>query len=122
MNSEIKTFEKNSKIFRQGEKAAAAYLIKSGVVRIYLDEAGQQKEIARLSEGEIFGEMALIEVKYHTMNAEAVSRTELILIRPEELEAKLRKVDPLIKSLINMFIDRMRKSNEEVLHPSSTPP
>lgn len=112
MKKEIRKFPKGSIVFRTGEKVAAAYLIKSGIVTIYGYDGAEKKEFAKMTEGDIFGEMALIECKHHSMTAEASSDSVLILIRPEELEEKLKNADPLVRNLIHMFIDRMRKTND----------
>lgn len=85
-------------IMRQGEPADALYLIESGQVVV---EQGSQP-IAGLSEGDFFGEMALLTSQPHRANVRALTPTDILALpgaafqrlieeRPD-LEAQLRMV------------------------------
>ena len=48
-------------IFSEGDPGEHAYRIISGCVDIIIQEEGQQVVLATLGEGEVFGEMAMID-------------------------------------------------------------
>jgi hypothetical protein len=56
----IETYEPGEIIFRQGESGDVAYFVQSGEVQVLEEEGGVEKPIGVLSEGQYFGEMALL--------------------------------------------------------------
>jgi len=55
------SYPKGRDIFREADPGDAMYIIKKGTVKIYKEDKNRKKFIAMLSEGEFFGEMALID-------------------------------------------------------------
>lgn len=108
-----KIFEKDKFIIRQGESAQAAYLIKNGLVKVYRMEGDREIEVARLSSGEIFGEMALIEKRHHSMNVKTIIETEVALIRPETIHKKIRTADPLLRAILMSVMQRLTRMDQK---------
>lgn len=54
-------FEPGQPIIRQGDPADACYVIVRGAVQVVREEDGQETELARLAEGDSFGELALLQ-------------------------------------------------------------
>jgi len=98
-------------IFKSGDEATESYLLYSGQVRIYNLENGIKKEIAILKENDIFGEMALIKNKTHTYSAEAIEKSVVVVITKDILQEKLINADPLLQSLIHIYIKRIYEAN-----------
>ena len=66
--------KKNEIIFHQGEKANTAYLIEAGQVEIYYTNKNHiDTQLTILGQGELFGEMALIDANVRSASARAVS-------------------------------------------------
>src|SRR5215510_10933340 len=60
----------NTRLFRQGEKGDAMYLIESGRVRISIrDEDKNDVTLAELAQGDFFGEMSLIDGRQRSADA-----------------------------------------------------
>ena len=58
----VKTFSRGDIIFRQGDPGDCMFDIQSGAVDIYVNFGGtNEKKIAGLSAGDLFGEMSLID-------------------------------------------------------------
>jgi len=53
-------FEAGEEIVRQGESGRKLYLLASGQVEIVVNDAGRERRVNTLNEGEFFGEMALL--------------------------------------------------------------
>src|SRR5574337_652145 len=67
------TFATDQTIYAPGQRSVGAYLIKQGKVKLaYLDESGKKLTLAILGEGDIFGEMALVNQAPHETAAEAL--------------------------------------------------
>lgn len=68
-------------IFRQGELGDCAYFIQSGEVEVIRQENGAENIIATLSEGEYFGEKALISSAPRSSTIRAATQTRVGVIR-----------------------------------------
>ena len=66
-----KAYTNGEYIFREGESAAYAYVIKSGVVEIVKNSASGVQVLAELTPPTIFGEMALIDGNPRSAGARA---------------------------------------------------
>ena len=67
--------------------------------------------IGEASAGEIIGEMAIIDVVPRMASARAVVDTVLAPIPRDDLKARLdrlEKIDPVLRRLMSMFMQRMR--------------
>jgi len=69
-------FEPGQEVFRQGDEGECAYFIRSGEVEVLQDG----KVIARLSNGQYFGEMALIRNAPRNATVRAVAKTEVAVL------------------------------------------
>ncbi len=76
-----KTFKPDSVIFRKGDKGSDAFVVLKGQVDILGKGAdGKLKTFASLQEGELFGEMALLNNSIRTANAVTKEGCELLVI------------------------------------------
>ncbi len=100
-----RSYKKGEIIFKENEERTYAFIIEKGKVSIK-DE--NEKTLAKLGAGEIFGEMALIEEGQRTANAIASTQCELFLISRDTLFDKMNNIDPLISLLISMLVERYR--------------
>jgi putative ABC transport system ATP-binding protein len=56
----LERFEPGAAIIRQGERGEKFYLIRRGSVEVFKDTAQRPRQVARLGEGDFFGEIALV--------------------------------------------------------------
>jgi EAL domain-containing protein (putative c-di-GMP-specific phosphodiesterase class I) len=99
-------FSTGDLIFQKGEAGDFAYLIESGQVEISDPDIGCV--IARIGEGELIGEIALIDQHPRTASARAVQDAVLIEVRRERVEQLLQDTDPIIRHLLNVVLRRFR--------------
>ncbi|RCX30295.1 EAL domain-containing protein [Thioalbus denitrificans] len=104
-----KTFRSGSIIFREGEPGTAAYIIEKGMVEIAALQRGERRVMALLTEGEIFGEMALIDDGLRSATATAVQDTEVLVINREYVRDRLDGTDPLLKLFLHVILKRLRE-------------
>ena len=79
--SAFEIYDTGQIIFRQGESGDCAYFIQSGEVEMIRHENGCEYVIAKLSEGEYFGEKALISSSPRTATIRAATQTRVGVIR-----------------------------------------
>ena len=93
-------------IYREGERGGALYVIKKGGVRVYrTGKSMAEVELARLKEGDIFGEMSFLDESPHTATIAALEETEVLMLPKSRFE-ELVDHNPRIAYLIirNMLL------------------
>lgn len=98
-------------IFREGEYGDEIYLLKKGRVKIYREINGDEKVLAVLEGGSVFGEMAVIENDTRSASAQAIVKSELIIVDRSALLDKIKE-NSFIRYLISSLISRLKKVNE----------
>lgn len=107
----IKSFYKGQVIFREGQEATVAFMIKKGAVNIFRSASNKKIILARLKEGEIFGEMGVLTQGPRTANAEAAEYCELLVLTDQLLKSLLKQCPKTIQHLTNLLIDRLKKTD-----------
>lgn len=102
-------------IIEQGAPAMEAFLIESGRVKVTIEKEGKTVELAQLSADQIFGETALFKGSDYGATVTAIEETTVVKITPDILDIKIRLCDPMIRALIQMMMERQRRSNDELI-------
>ena len=103
---------KGDEVFRDGDPGEAAYLVESGVIGIFKTVEGEEIQLATMSDGELFGEMAIIDGSARMAHAVALEDSVIVSIPRTGIEAMLAKQNPLIKTLIQILVDNLRNVHE----------
>lgn len=98
-------------IFHEGEGADCGYLVEAGRVEISVNKHGDRVIIASLEEGELFGEVALIDGKDRTATATAVEDSVIFKVIPEQFQRRLKEADPLVNMLVKILLSRVRDTH-----------
>lgn len=112
--------KKGEVVFKEGDVSDNAYIIKTGQIEISKGEGKQKVVLAVLKEGDIFGEMGLIEDKPRSATATALDDAHLKAINHEKFNELFLK-DPA--SLIPFFravFERLRTMNGMLLYREPT--
>ncbi|MBI3585765.1 MAG: cyclic nucleotide-binding domain-containing protein [Ignavibacteriales bacterium] len=106
-------------VFFQGDPGLGMYIVQEGEISITIaGKDGGEKELAVLSEGDFFGELALLDES--PRSATAICRTKCSLIgffRPDLFELIEKKRDLGIKivlKLAEIVAERLRKTDREL--------
>ncbi len=104
---QVETVAANGYIVRQGERGDTMYLILEGTAKVEIEtESGERMLVGELSEGEIFGEMALINEVERTANVIATEETEVLSIDWDSLR-RTRRIFPWISTQLFLNISRV---------------
>ncbi|HIJ61381.1 MAG TPA: cyclic nucleotide-binding domain-containing protein [Rhodospirillaceae bacterium] len=105
-------------IFKEGEMGRrCAYLVEQGRVEISKKTAeGMDKVLGYIPTGGVFGEMALVDNKPRMAKATAAEPSTLIIVTEAALEMKLRKTDPFIRGLLNIFVRNIRDLTDQIIN------
>lgn len=95
-------------VFKEGDMGHDAYLIERGCINITINRDGEERVVASLREGEMFGEIALIDQMTRTASAIAIEATTLIPITRDLMVSKLKQSDSLLSHMLEVVVDRYR--------------
>ena len=109
------TFSKDQVIFRQGEFASVMYDILSGEIGIYTDYQGaDEKQIAVLKAGDLFGEMGLIENYPRSATAVALADgTAVAELEESDLRTYLQDKPEKLLQVMRQLSSRIRETTEK---------
>lgn len=87
---QLRRYSAGQEIVRQGEKGEELFLIKSGKVKVLRD----QKEVAQLHAGDIFGEQALTTDEARNASVAAVEDVEVYALGKQDFKNAMAASDP----------------------------
>jgi CRP-like cAMP-binding protein len=107
--AERHSFPANTVLFRQGDAGDALYIILSGHIRIYLEQAQQPDlTLRQYGPGDILGEFALIDQRLRSTSAAAVEPLEALMIRRQPFIGFLREHPVVGLALMRSLTERIR--------------
>lgn len=112
---------KGDVLFREGETGTEAYLIKNGYVSVSKMDKGKRVNLAAKAEGEIVGEMALIDDTTRSATVVAESDIEVVIITKKELEDMLAGSPKTLAAIIHQLLESLRCANDIIAMYASRP-
>jgi CRP-like cAMP-binding protein len=108
-----RTFRKGQVILRQGEEGDSLFVIVAGRVRIYtLSPEGHELSMSIFDEGDFFGEMALLSGEPRSASAEAMERTEVLVLQRRAFRNHLVSNPSAAIHVIETLSQRLRRTTE----------
>ncbi len=116
-----KTFEPGQVIFKEGETGEEMFIIIQGEVEIRKRTSAKAfKTLIKFHEGDIFGEMALIENKSRSATAIALKPCRMLVMNEALLDKMLESNPDFAKKMIRILSERIRKANAIIENIAST--
>lgn len=110
------SYRADETIFDEGDRGDYAYLVKEGRVEIRVGSRGDNPQvIAVLKKGDILGEMALLDDRPRMATAIAKEPTKLVAISKKEFSSRLTDLDPSMRRVITILVQRVRDVTEEFM-------
>ncbi len=112
---EIKSWPDSSQIIIEGESGDAVYFIISGKVKVTLyGEEGREIVLAMLNEGDMFGEMSIIDDKPRSANVEAVSALECLVVSKSAFLEYLSRHHKVYMRFFAYLTGRLREATRKI--------
>lgn len=109
-------YKEGDTIFHRNDPGVALYLIISGKVKIHNETTdGTDCIIAILSEGEFFGELAVIDGNERSADATTIEPTELLMLTKDDLHDILQRYPKISLTLLSTLSGRLRRTTEAYL-------
>jgi CRP/FNR family transcriptional regulator len=101
------SYDEGNMIFCEHEPGDELHIIQRGKVKISKVVDGRERILAFLQEGDIFGEMAILNNKPRSANAIAWKETDTLAITKKNFEAVVKAQPQLATRLIQLLSDRI---------------
>ncbi|MEW6162714.1 MAG: cyclic nucleotide-binding domain-containing protein [Nitrospirota bacterium] len=108
--AEIKSFSDSEKVIEEGDSGDSLFIVKSGQARVISHILGKKIELATLSEGDVFGEIAFLTGRPRTASVIAKGPLVVIEIRRQLLEEVIEKNPDVLYKLEDFYQQRLQNT------------
>lgn len=109
-----KSYPPGGILFSEGEKSSEVYRILRGRVEISIEGNEKAVVLAQLSEGDIFGEMAMVDERPRSATARAATAVECEVMSPEDFQRAIIENPRSLIPYLASFFERLRTLNDRL--------
>ena len=110
-----RTFDKGQLIILAEETGDTLFIIRGGQVKVSLiHEDGKEFILSLLGQGEVFGELSLLDDRPRSANVTAMVETELLMLRRSDFLDLVGRVPQIAVSLLGELASRLRRTDDQV--------
>ena len=111
----VARYAEGNQIFAKGDPGNSMMAVLKGRVMISTPSLdGRQVVLTVFRDGDVFGEIALLDGKERTADATAMTECELLVVPRRSLLSLLERRPDLCVSLMVVLCERLRRTNEQV--------
>ncbi len=97
-----------------GQRGNTLYLIMEGQVQVLYPARSQEFELARLSAGDFFGEMALLNEEPRSATVRTLEPTRVLALAKEDFRKIIRESSDVAVELLRVLSVRIRNADEQL--------
>ncbi len=113
--SKFKNVDKGDFVFRRDEPGTILFIVIDGMIKIHYGmDRTRQKTLALLTQGEFFGEMAILTDSGRSADAEAVENSKVLLIRKNDFINLLEKNNAFCIELLREMCRRLETADKQI--------
>jgi CRP/FNR family transcriptional regulator, cyclic AMP receptor protein len=110
---EQRTCDAGETIFHHGEPGDEIFLVGNGRVEAFVtSDTGEKIVLARVSRGEVFGEISLLDGGPRTASAVAIDKSELLVLDRDRLLELVKRHPHVALDLLSVMGQRLRLTDE----------
>ena len=113
-----KKYAAGDRIIEENALGDALYVIKKGKVKVTKSDGKKERVLVELGEGELVGEMSLIEAQLTSASVVAKGKVEALVLSRADLD-RMMKESPgfalkVYKAFCHVLSDRLRRTSQEL--------
>ena len=109
----LQNIKQGQVIFRKGDEGTALYILRSGTIKIVLpSRLGAEIIVSIFSDGDFFGEMALLDGEPRSADAVAIKPSELLVLSRNDFLSFLQSDVNAVNAILSVLTKRMRKTHD----------
>lgn len=112
--SEIRTYEPDEVLFRHGEAGDCAYVVLSGAVEAIVDTPAGEIVVARLADGDLVGEIAILCDVPRTATVKAVAAVKTLRIKREPFFELLNQYPDIALRITRALAERLANTTAQL--------
>lgn len=110
-----RNFDKGQLIILADEPGDTLFIIRKGQVKVSLiHEDGREFILSMLGEGEVFGELALLDDQPRSANVFSLEETDLLMLRRTDFLQLVQGIPQIAVALLEELAARLRRTDEQV--------
>lgn len=110
-----RSIRKGDFLFHKGDEGTALYIIYKGLIKISVPtRRGDEVTLAMLTDGDFFGEMALLDGMPRSADAVALEDTQLYVLNRADFLSFLFQNEHAVRAVIQALSLRLRKTDDMV--------
>ena len=114
-----RSFPKGARIFHEGDRSDACYVIRAGEVRVTREHPdGRAIALATLGPGELVGELAMLDGGVRSASVETLSEVDMLAIAATDMRGLLERNAQITAKLVIALTRRLRETNERISRQS----
>lgn len=118
----LTTLTKGQLLFSRGDAADAVYVVKEGELAIeVLSDQGRSIRMTTLQQGDVFGEIAVLDSGERTADARATKKTELLRVPKSNFLLLALEEAKFSFAIVSDLASKIRKTNVQVENISFQP-
>ena len=108
----IKKFDRNHRVFGEGDEAAELYVVRSGRVAISNRSIdGRESVVALMEDGDMFGDMGLFDQGGRSAEARALEPSQLLLVPYPPIRSLFSEQPELLWGVVRVLSKRIRTTD-----------
>ena len=111
-----KVYRDQEIVVRQGDVGDCMYVVQAGQVEVVRQEGDGEIRLALLSEGDVFGEMALFERETRSATVRSLGEARLLTVDRKTLMRRVHEDPSLAFHIVQGMSRRIREMNAELTH------
>jgi len=109
------TYQDGTIIFTEGSHGDWIYVVDEGVVEIFRTVEGKEIVVARMNEGDIFGEVAYITKGERTASARAVGTAVVGILDRNFFDQEYNKLSDNFRMVLRTMASRLRAATDALV-------
>lgn len=108
----LQNYTRNQYVFFESAPGDQFYIVKSGSVRVFrIAEDGRETVLDIITEGNFFGEMAVLDGDNRSANAQAREQAQLLVMNGADFNDLVTKQPSIALTIISTLSRRLRQAN-----------
>ena len=109
-----KVYQNGETIIQQGEKGDCLYIIQEGMVEVFSKANGQEIHLAKLGEGDFFGEMAVFEQSVRSTSVRALGAARVLTVDKKNFLRRMEEDPSLAFRFLEIMSTRIRGMDHQL--------
>ena len=107
-------YQDGEMLFEEGDEGGAVYIVQAGVVKIMLHSGVDVKQISTCFEGDVVGELALLDERPRSARAVASGKVQTVEIQRDDFLDFMLARPPVMLALLETLTHRARRLSDRV--------